>query len=120
MDMTTLTAFGRLMDDQQLSEIFLRAGGLRWHFKREAGACEAPAPAAAPLTVTSPAVGCLLLRDAPDAAARYEKDEVIAFVAVGLIRQPVTAPAPGAIGSLLAEPGALVDVGRPLFTFIPA
>ncbi|WP_207538853.1 hypothetical protein [Sabulicella rubraurantiaca] len=50
---------------------------------------------------------------------RMEAGEVAAFLRIGPLLQPVTAPSDGIVGRCLATPGKLVGFGTKLFEFSP-
>ncbi|MBS0223220.1 MAG: hypothetical protein JSR91_21015 [Proteobacteria bacterium] len=74
----------------------------------------------------SPSVG-MLIRQHPlqrePATSRGQvvaHDEILAFVAAGLLYRPVTAPVAGQVVDCLVEHGELVEFGTPLFRIAPA
>lgn len=96
----------------------------------ELGARPAPSTAQPPAASAAPsllarATGVFLpahpWSDTPLAVPgrRVRAGDVVALLRAGPLYQPVTATADGVLGRCLAEPGGLVDFGRPLMEFLP-
>jgi biotin carboxyl carrier protein len=62
----------------------------------------------------------LLLRQAPDAAAREEARRALALARHDLVRVPLVAGGSGTVSVRLAEPGAQVSEGAELLTLVPS
>ncbi len=64
---------------------------------------------------------CHPQQDAPPALPgdRVAAGQAVAFLQVGALLLPVTAPAPGQLGRLLAEDGTLIGYGTPVAEFHP-
>ncbi|MBY6092870.1 biotin/lipoyl-containing protein [Maritimibacter alkaliphilus] len=82
-----------------------------------------PAPSAQ--TIAAPGPGRLMFthpaRTQPAACPgdRVAPGDIVAWLAVESLISPVTAPAAGTLGAALAEEGALLGYGSPVFALVP-
>ncbi|MFZ6762292.1 hypothetical protein [Pseudoroseomonas sp. WGS1072] len=92
-----------------------------------AGAVPEATPRAAPAveTVHAVAFGILLLRhpaetrDPPAAGDTVARGDILAYLAVGPLLQPVVAPCDGAIEAVRGRDGEIAGFGAPLFDILP-
>ncbi|MCW8087384.1 acetyl-CoA carboxylase biotin carboxyl carrier protein [Sabulicella glaciei] len=85
----------------------------------------APQPSAAPASIDARATGLFLpahpWRATPPVqpGQRVQAGEIVGFLRIGPLLQPVTATSDGIVGRCLAAPGKLVGFGTKLFEFSP-
>jgi acetyl-CoA carboxylase biotin carboxyl carrier protein len=101
------------------------------HFAQPPGPSGAPAAPAAPVddkshVVTSPFVGTFYRRPNPDASAyveqgqKVEKGAVLCIIEAMKLMNEIEADVAGVIVGVMAEDGAAVEYGQPLFRIAPA
>jgi acetyl-CoA carboxylase biotin carboxyl carrier protein len=101
------------------------------HFAQPPGPSGAPAAAAPPVDdkshlVTSPFVGTFYRRPNPDASAyveqgqKVEKGAVLCIIEAMKLMNEIEADVAGVIVGVMAEDGAAVEYGQPLFRIAPA
>jgi acetyl-CoA carboxylase biotin carboxyl carrier protein len=109
-----------------LAELHLTGHGADVHLMRSCNSEIDSAAAGCPGEIIA-AVGagifltCHPLHAAPlvDPGRRVRAGQTVALLRVGLLLRPVTAPVSGVLGAPLAEEGALVGYGTPLFPLHP-
>lgn len=108
-----------------LAKLHLSGPGTDIHLvRRAAGEIDSVAPGHADDVIVAPGVGIILTRHplhtVPLARpGRVRAGQTVALLRVGLLLCPVMAPAAGVLGAPLAEDGAMVGYGTPLFPLHP-
>lgn len=127
-DATLVATLSRWLDATDIDRLELSGPGCALSFSRTGAPPampEAPRPAVDTVDIRAPSLGVFL--DRPPLATRpfAELGEVVAAgeplacLQVGALLLPVRAPRTGIVAARLAEPGALVGYGAPLFRLQP-
>lgn len=108
----------RRCEGRRIAALDYTLGGARLRLAfRRAG----PGPGErAPGAIASPGIGYLCHRhplggEPPAQGSAVRRGDIVAFLRLGLLLQPVTAPADGVLGASLCEEGEAVGYGAPLF-----
>jgi acetyl-CoA carboxylase biotin carboxyl carrier protein len=149
LDQPTIRALLEAFDGSDWLEMTVSIGSDRLHVSRRAPGEKAPSESAPPIpepavpevvhappahtttrsstgtVVESPSVGLFWRSPAPgappfvDAGTPVAAGDTLAIVEVMKLMNHVVAPAPGIVQAVLAENGARVEYGQPLFTIDP-
>ena len=137
MDIETLRELIRLLNEEKLTEITIADGNERITVKRDPSTtmipAVAPVPGGAPpeaarsddtiFELPAPLVGTFYRKQAPDAPPLVEVGDrvkpgmTLCIIEAMKVMNEITAERPGILRAVLAQDGAPVEFGQPLFRF---
>lgn len=127
MDLEELRRLCALMREEGLEELTVEEGGRRVTLRRavQAVAPQAPPPPTTGILVRSPVVGTFWLRPAPGeppfvkVGDVVQPGQVLCIVEAMKVMNEIRAETAGVVEEILAEEGAAVEYGQPLFRLRP-
>ena len=124
--MTDIAELAAALAESGLAELHLSGPGTEIHLLRSCtGNVGHATPDAPPEVIAAPGVGLFLTRHPLRATPLAEPGrpvragKTVALLRIGLLLRPVTAPSAGLLSAPLAEDGAIVGYGAPLFHLHP-